>query len=93
MFLMISKPFKSTIMIKCILKQLFLLCFLYVSATAQMTFVHPGSFSSKAELDFVNNHGKDFANPGSRPEDHLLQALFYKYVVELFTHEVARIDL
>jgi hypothetical protein len=36
-----------------IFTQLFLLCICYFSATAQMTFVHPGTLSSKAELDFV----------------------------------------
>jgi len=50
-----------------------------------------GSEEYKAELDFVKNHGQDFANPGSRTEDQLLQALFYKSDAELFTNEVARI--
>ena len=50
-----------------------------------------GSDEYNAELDFVKNHGQDSSNPGSRTNDQLLQALFYKADAELFTNEVARI--
>ncbi len=50
-----------------------------------------GSTEYNAELDFVKNHGQDFANHGSRSDDQLLQALYYKADAELFTNEAARI--
>ncbi|MGZ4958241.1 MAG: vanadium-dependent haloperoxidase [Methylomonas sp.] len=50
-----------------------------------------GGAEYNAELDFVKNHGQDFANPGSRSDDQLLQALYYKSDAELFTNEAARI--
>jgi len=50
-----------------------------------------GSNEYKAELDFVKNHGQDFAHSGSRTDDQLLQALYYKADAELFTNEVARL--
>jgi hypothetical protein len=43
-----------------------------------------------AELYFVKTHGQDFANPGNRTDDQLLQALYYKADAELFTNEAAR---
>jgi hypothetical protein len=42
-------------------------------------------------LEFVKTHGQDSAHPGSRTDDQLLQALFYKSDAELFTYEVARL--
>ncbi len=50
-----------------------------------------GSNEYTAELEFVKTHGQDSSNPGSRTDDELLQALFYKSDAELFTNEVARI--
>jgi hypothetical protein len=50
-----------------------------------------GSEEYNAELDFVKTHGQDFANPGNRTDDQLLQALYYKADAELFTNEAARI--
>jgi hypothetical protein len=49
-----------------------------------------GSAEYNAELDFVKTHGQEFTTPGSRTEDQLLQALYYKSDAELFTNEVAR---
>jgi len=40
---------------KIFLHQLIILCFGVLTASAQMTFNHPGAFSSKAELDFVKD--------------------------------------
>jgi hypothetical protein len=50
-----------------------------------------GSAEYNAELDFVKNHGQEFASPGSRSDDQLLQALYYKADAELFINEAARI--
>lgn len=50
-----------------------------------------GSPEYLQELDFVKTHGQDSAHPGSRTDDQLLQALYYKSDAELFTNEVARI--
>ena len=49
-----------------------------------------GSAEYNAELDFVKTHGQEFSTPGSRTDDQLLQALYYKSDAELFTNEVAR---
>jgi hypothetical protein len=50
-----------------------------------------GSAEYLAELNFVKTHGQEYATPGSRNDDQLLQALYYKSDAELFTNEVARI--
>jgi hypothetical protein len=50
-----------------------------------------GSPEYTHELDFVKTHGQDSAHSGSRTDDQLLQALYYKSDAELFTNEVARI--
>ena len=50
-----------------------------------------GSAEYTAELAFVQTHGQEFATPGSRTNDQLLQALYYKSDAELFSNEVARI--
>ena len=50
-----------------------------------------GSDEYKAELDFVKTHGQDSANPNSRTDDEVLQALYYKSDAELFINEAARI--
>lgn len=49
-----------------------------------------GSPEYQQELAFVKTHGQDFQNSGSRSEDQLLQALYYKADAELFSNEVAR---
>ena len=50
-----------------------------------------GSTEYSQELEFVKTHGQDSAHPGSRTDDQLLQALYYKSDAELFTNEAARI--
>jgi hypothetical protein len=50
-----------------------------------------GGAEYTAELNFVKSHGQEFATPGSRTDDQLLQALYYKSDAELFSNEVARI--
>jgi hypothetical protein len=50
-----------------------------------------GSDEYRQELEFVKNHGQDSTHPGSRSDDQLLQALYYKSDAELFSNEVARI--
>ena len=50
-----------------------------------------GSEEYLKELAFVETHGRDSAHPGSRTDDQLLQALYYKADAELFTNEAARI--
>jgi len=50
-----------------------------------------GSDEYRQELEFVKTHGQDSAHPGSRSDDQLLQALYYKSDAELFSNEVARI--
>jgi len=50
-----------------------------------------GSDEYLQELEFVKTHGQDSAHPGSRSDDQLLQALYYKSDAELFSNEVARI--
>ncbi|MGD0961227.1 MAG: vanadium-dependent haloperoxidase [Methylomonas sp.] len=43
------------------------------------------------ELNFVQTHGENSANPGSRTNDQLLQALYYKQDAELHINEAARL--
>lgn len=43
------------------------------------------------ELAFIQSHGQDSANPGSRTGDQTLQALYYKSDAELFVNEAARL--
>ncbi|MCX7099414.1 MAG: vanadium-dependent haloperoxidase [Methylococcales bacterium] len=50
-----------------------------------------GGEEYKQELDFVKTHGQDSAHPGSRTNDQLLQALYYKSDAEIFTNELARL--
>jgi hypothetical protein len=50
-----------------------------------------GSDEYRQELEFVKTHGQDSTHPGSRSDDQLLQALYYKSDAELFSNEVARI--
>ncbi len=50
-----------------------------------------GSIEYTQELEFVKTHGQDSGHPGSRTDDQLLQALYYKSDAELFTNEVARV--
>jgi hypothetical protein len=50
-----------------------------------------GSTEYTQELTFVQTHGQDSANPGSRTDDQTLQALFYKSDAELFINEAARL--
>jgi hypothetical protein len=50
-----------------------------------------GTPEYKQELDFIKTHGQDSAHPGSRTDDQLLQALYYKADAELFPNEAARI--
>ncbi|MGZ5053524.1 MAG: vanadium-dependent haloperoxidase [Methylobacter sp.] len=50
-----------------------------------------GSDEYRQELEFVKTHGQDSSHPGSRSDDQLLQALYYKSDAELFSNEVARI--
>jgi hypothetical protein len=49
-----------------------------------------GSPEYNLELAFVKNHGQEFASPGQRSNDQLLQALYYKADAELFVNEAAR---
>ena len=50
-----------------------------------------GSAEYNAELTFVQTHGQEFATPGSRTNDQLLQALYYKSDTELFVNQAARL--
>ncbi|QWF72050.1 vanadium-dependent haloperoxidase [Methylomonas paludis] len=50
-----------------------------------------GSTEYTQELAFVQSHGQNFANPGSRTSDQLLQALYYKQDAELTVNELARL--
>lgn len=50
-----------------------------------------GGEEYKQEVNFVKTHGQDFAHPGSRTDDQLLQALYYKSDAEIFTFELARL--
>jgi hypothetical protein len=50
-----------------------------------------GGDEYKQEVDFVKTHGQDYAHPGSRTNDQLLQALYYKSDAEIFTYELARL--
>jgi hypothetical protein len=50
-----------------------------------------GSAEYVEELAFVQSHGENSANPGSRTSDQLLQALYYKQDAELQINEAARL--
>ena len=50
-----------------------------------------GSAEYNAELAFVQTHGQEFATPGNRTNDQLLQALYYKSDAELFVNQAARL--
>jgi hypothetical protein len=50
-----------------------------------------GSTEYEQELAFVQSHGENSANPGSRTNDQLLQALYYKQDAELHINEAARL--
>ncbi|WP_347985804.1 vanadium-dependent haloperoxidase [Methylomonas sp. AM2-LC] len=50
-----------------------------------------GSAEYTQEVSFVQNHGEDSSNPGSRSNDQLLQALYYKQDAELHINEAARL--
>ena len=50
-----------------------------------------GSPEYEQELAYVQSHGQDSAHPGSRSNDQLLQALYYKQDAELTVNELARL--
>ena len=50
-----------------------------------------GSAEYEQELNYVQTHGENSANPGSRTNDQLLQALYYKQDAELHINEAARL--
>jgi hypothetical protein len=49
-----------------------------------------GSDEYVEELSFVQAHGESSAHPGSRSDDQLLQALYYKQDAELHINDAAR---